>query len=273
MRAPVQHDRAADGSRIAAEAGLPGHVGEHGHERPAADRRLVVREQPAGRGVSTEQAKGIGGDEATDHSVGPAGARVVHGLDPNDPDVRERPVAGAPFLKIGQADEVLVLITGGGPEHEESPGVRIRQRPEQYRAHRAVDSRVGGDGENQREDGDGGESGRPAELAQRKGDVLPQLGQVFRAPNTPLVLEPELSAGSVDRGAISEAKECLRPRRLGTQPLLDQLAGEHLQVKVELGVDLVGDGGPPEPGPELSPEPTDSGHVLRPAAGWGRRPR
>jgi hypothetical protein len=273
VRAAVQHDRAADGPWIAAEAGLPGRVGEHGHEGPVAFRGLVVREQAAGDGAGAEQAKGVRRNEVADHPIGPLGARVVHGLGPNEADVRERPVAGAPFLEIGKADEGPVLFTSGGPEHEQSSGVRIRQRPEEHRAHRTVDGRVGGDGQDQREERDGREGGRPAQLAQRVDRVLPQLGEVFGAPLIALVPLPDLPASGVDRLAIAEAEPRLRARRLGAQPPLDQLASEHLHVKIELRLDLIRDRVTPEPGPELLPDTPDGRHALRPATGWGRPPR
>jgi len=72
--------------------------------------------------------------------------------------------------------------------------------------------------EDQREEGDGvrrapGAAGRNARVTSCRNSARYSVRRII-----PLVLEPDLAAGGVDRSAIAEAAERLRPRASGLSP-------------------------------------------------------
>src|SRR4029079_7557616 len=87
--------------------------------------------------------------------------------------------------------------------------------------------------------GDGGETGRAAELPPTEDEVLAQLGEQLDPAAVALALLAESPAGGAHAGEVAEAAQRLRARLLLAHAFLDQVADAHRQVEVELLLDLL----------------------------------
>ncbi len=235
-------------------------MGQDRHPGRRSHRRLLVGEEPAQLCPGAEEAQDVGGDEGAGEPVGPVRPGEVHALAADDAEVVERAVSRAVLHQVGVGEQHPGRVAQLAPDRGEPVGVGIGQGAEEHRAHRAEDRGVGPDGEHQGEDGDRGERRRPAKVAEGEPDVMPQLGQVLGPAHVALVLQAQLPAARADLGQVAEAPQRLGPRIRLAPPPCDQLAGDHLEVEVQLLVHLVGHAPAPE-------------HRLSPAAGWGRPPR
>ena len=120
----------------------------------------------------------------------------------------------------------------------QAPGVAVRQRLEQHAVDDAEDRAVGANAERERDDGDGREPGRPAQDANRVDEVLPQLADVRTARHPPR--EPLIDVDALALGAFVIAKLLHRAaaRLVGRHALRDELADPHVEMKVELALDV-----------------------------------
>ena len=81
-----------------------------------------------------------------------------------------------------------------------------------------------------------------------KRHVLAQLVPVLGATDAAIALTTIAPALCIDRRVVAEASLGLEPGIAACHAALHQLASGHLQMKGELVLDLVLDGGAPEPG-------------------------
>ena len=95
------------------------------------------------------------------------------------------------------------------------------------------------------------------QLARGEREVLGQLGEIFGAAHTTIPLLADRSAGGVDTFDVPEPANGSLVRIDGRHAARFELARAHLDVKPELGIDLVFDA----PAPDARPEATAEGHA------------
>ena len=166
----VYLDRASHQAGVAAVAAEPEPVAEHHHVRPAGHLFIGCEGAPQHR-LHAEQREEVGGDRGEVHPLRLAIAGEV------PPQVRHaRPARRREGLEGLAAELVVAEIPGRDrgeglrpdpevvPDHDQTPGVRVRQRPEQHAIHHREDRRGCADAERQGGDRD---RGPPRARAQR----------------------------------------------------------------------------------------------------------
>ena len=204
----VQREGSPDRVRVAAHLARPERVAEHDPRRAA---RLVVggRDEPPGRRRDAEHVKERARDEEATRGTHLAAVREVErGAAPGG-DVREALLLAADLLE----DRVVERIVGGsavaaGAVHVddadagELPRPRDRQRSQPHRVDDLEDRGGGADAEREREDGNHGETGAPAQQACGVAEILSEAGEPDASVHVPgdLLHDHDLAELAANRG-------------------------------------------------------------------------
>ena len=176
IRRVVQRDLSPEHVRRRAESPLPQAVADHGHAHAA--RVFVLCEDASEDRLRAENGPEVPGDPAARQFLGLAVARERHLSGVGRGDVREHRVEAAPRVPL-RGRRIELLGTGQArvvvPDHDQTAGVRIGQRPDQDGIDGAEHRGVDADAERQRADGDRRERRIAADLAQAIADILSDL--------------------------------------------------------------------------------------------------
>ena len=194
--------------RVAAHLARPERVAEHDPRR-AARRVVGVRDEPPGRRRDAEHVEESARDEEAARGTHLAAVREVErGAAPGG-DVGESLLLAADLLE----DRVVERIVGGGAvaagavhvddaDAGELPRPRDRQRSQPHRVDDLEDRGRGADAEREREDGNDGETGAPAQQACGVAEILSEAGEPDASVHVPgdLLHDHDVAELAANRG-------------------------------------------------------------------------
>jgi hypothetical protein len=222
-RPPADLDRTPDDRRVGAEAALPELVPEHDDGRSVGP-VLLLGERATEHRRDAEHAEEVRAHTAAAQPLrlpGAAGER--RRAIGEQRDVGEGPHVGAVGLPLVVRQPRLVEPLPRAPHDRQALRSAPWQRREEHRLHDPEERRGGADPERQRQRGDDGEAGTPAQCAPGEARVLQDVVEPARAP---LVAHLLLVAVDAPEGALRPST-----RLVGRQP--GTLVGPRLHLEVE----------------------------------------
>ena len=199
-----------------------------------------------------------GGSQAEDREVFVGDARAQRRLgSPPEVEVEVSVVDGGQGGKRPLSLLDVDVVTRGGVAGGASPGrghdvdpfaFGKRQGPENHGVQHAEDRGGSPEAQGQGHHREGGKGPVLAHLSQGEAQVLAQLAPPLTAALVSIAAERNLPAGASRCRKVGEPSLGGGPGRPGLHSLLLELAGAHLEVEVELVIDLAVDRGTQEPG-------------------------
>src|SRR3954466_188307 len=246
----AQADGAAQDGRVSPEAAFPQALGQEDHA-VRSRHVLVDGERATEHGTDPEDIEPAAGHALAGGALGRVDvvaqveARVRLGR-----EVRELCGAGAPIAEVAGGHAAWVAAPDG-LDRDGAIAVDVGQRLQDHGPDQAEDRAGRADAERQRERRDGREPGAAAKLANRVLRVLAERGEPARARRLAIALLPLLFAFGADAPEVPELRQRLPARLFLAHSLGHIFADAHIQVELELGIDLLLDGGLPEKGSKL----------------------
>ena len=231
-------------------------------------RAILVRgEHSAVTGRRREDVEEPGGRACADHALGILFVGEIEAGVLDRGDVAERADGLHAVHEVARAHVASVaaelLVDGNDPFR-----VGDWNRPQNNGVHRAENGGCGADAERQRDDGHGRESRVAQQLANGKPDVVRELGEIFGAAHVSIPSAAYSPAGRVYTIDVAEALDGGLARGRRFHAAGHELADPHLDVELELRVDLLVHAAAPDP----RTQPLSEFHI-RPAAALSKRRR